>query len=83
MSLFTEANLATLAGQDRLERARSLVDTIDDLYEDEYSLCATVHDGRPYLAMVHHRIGRLAAECECPTAAATATPTRFVCTRWQ
>lgn len=39
---------------------------IDDQYEDEYSLCATVTDGRPYLAMVHHRVGRLTGECDCP-----------------
>ncbi|CAN5286586.1 hypothetical protein BH18ACT4_BH18ACT4_04510 [soil metagenome] len=25
----------------------------------------TVTDGRPYLAMVHHRVGRLAGECDC------------------
>jgi len=38
---------------------------VDDEHEDEYSLCATVTDGRPYLAMVHHRVGRLAGECDC------------------
>ncbi len=64
--LFTEADLLSLAGPARFERGRSLIDMIDDEYEDEYSLCATVTDGRPYLAMVHHRVGRLAGECECP-----------------
>jgi uncharacterized Zn finger protein len=65
-SLFTEADLLRLAGPARFERGRSLVDMVDDEYEDEYSLCATVTDGRPYLAMVHHRVGRLAGECDCP-----------------
>ena len=65
MALFTELDLLRLAGRERLERGRSLVDTIDDLYDDEYSICATVHDGEPYLAMVHHRVGLLAGECDC------------------
>jgi uncharacterized Zn finger protein len=63
--LFTEADLLRLAGPARFERGRSLVDMVDDEYEDEYSLCATVTDDRPYLAMVHHRVGRLAGECDC------------------
>ncbi|MDQ6724835.1 MAG: hypothetical protein M3066_01465 [Actinomycetota bacterium] len=33
-------------------------------------MCATVTDGRAYLAMVHHRVGRLAGECDCPQAKA-------------
>ena len=36
--VFSEDDLEQLAGGDRLERARRLVDTIDDLYEDEWSL---------------------------------------------
>ena len=65
MKLFTELDLQRLAGPTRLQRGRRLADTIDDLYEDEYSLCATVYDGQPYLAMVHHRVGRLSGECDC------------------
>ena len=38
---------------------------IEDDYEDEYSLCATVTDLRPHLVMVHHRVGRLGSECDC------------------
>lgn len=63
---FTEDDLKRLAGRARFERGRSLVDEVDDdLYEDEYSLCATVHDGRPHLAMVHHQ-HPLSGECDCP-----------------
>ena len=66
VKVFSEDDLEQLAGRARLERARLLVDTIDDLYEDEWSLCGTVHDDKPYLAMVHH-VGRpLGSECECP-----------------
>ena len=65
MALFSELDLQRLAGRARVERGRNLVDTIDDLYEDEYSLCATVYDDQPYLAMVHHRVGSLAGECDC------------------
>ena len=68
--LFTEADLEGLAGPARFERGRSLLDMVEDEYEDEYSLCATVTDGRKYLAMVHHRVGRLAGECDCPDARA-------------
>jgi hypothetical protein len=50
---FSEDDLEQLAGRDRLESARLLVDTIDDLYEDEWSICGTVRDEKPYLAMVH------------------------------
>lgn len=68
--LFTEADLEGLAGPARFERGRHLLDMVEDEYEDEYSLCATVTDGRKYLAMVHHRVGRLAGECDCPDAKA-------------
>ena len=66
MALFTEADLERLAARGPFERARILAGEIDDLYEDEYSLCATVNDGEPYLAMLHHRVGPLWSECECP-----------------
>jgi len=66
VALLAEADLERLAGRDRLARARCLVDSIDDLYEDEFSLCGTVIDGASYLAMVHHRVGQLSGECECP-----------------
>jgi hypothetical protein len=42
MALFTESDLLRLAGPERLTRARVFADEIDDLYEDEHSLCATV-----------------------------------------
>jgi len=64
--LFTDEDLERLPGPARFERGRSLLDMVDDEYEDEYSLCATVTDGGAYLAMVHHRVGRLAGECDCP-----------------
>jgi uncharacterized Zn finger protein len=63
--LFSEHDLETRAEHACLERARRLVDTIDDLYEDEWSVCGTVHDGKPYLAMVHHAGGPLSSECDC------------------
>ena len=63
---FSEDDLEQLAGRDRLERARRLVDTIDDLYEDEWSICGTVNDEKPYLAMAHHVGHPLGSECECP-----------------
>lgn len=66
MILFTEGDLERLAGHARFQRGRSLVDAVDDdLYEDEHSLCATVHDGQPWLAMVHHE-RPLSGECDCP-----------------
>jgi len=65
VKLFSEHDLEQLAGRDRLERARLLVGTIDDLYEDEWSICGTVHDDKSYLAMVHHVGGPLGSECEC------------------
>ena len=66
---FSEQDLEQLAGAERFERARLLVDTIDDLYEDEWSICGTVHDDKPYLAMVHHVGHPLGCECECPDGA--------------
>ena len=59
-------SLLRLAGPVRVERARIFADEIEDLYEDEYSLCGTIIDCQPYLAMLHHRVGRLWSECECP-----------------
>jgi len=38
VKVLSEDDLEQLAGGDRLERARRLVDTIDDLHEDEWSL---------------------------------------------
>lgn len=64
--LFTHADLEALAGSARFQHGQRLVESVDDEYEDEYSLCATVTDGPAYLAMVHHRVGRLAGECDCP-----------------
>ena len=39
---------------------------MSDLYEDEFSLSATVEDGEQHLAMLHHAFGPLSAECDCP-----------------
>jgi len=64
--LFSQRDLQRLAGRRRFRRGLRLVDTIDDLYEDEWSLCATVHDCEPHLAMVHHRGSPLSTECDCP-----------------
>ena len=67
VELFDEHDLAALAGAGTLQRARSLTPTIEDLYEDEWSLCGTVHDGDAcYLAMVHHVGDPLSCECDCP-----------------
>lgn len=63
--LFTEADLLRLAGPARFARGRLLIGMVEDDYEDEYSLCATVTDLRPLLVMVHHRVGRLGSECDC------------------
>ncbi len=64
-TLFTEAELRRLAGPVRFGRGRALCDMVTDDDEDEYSLWATVSDDQPYLAIVHHRIGQLAGECDC------------------
>jgi len=41
---------------------------VSDLYEDEFSLCATVEDGEQHLAILHHAFGPLSAECDAQTA---------------
>jgi uncharacterized Zn finger protein len=65
--VFTRKDLQRLVEPAQFERGSVLADTIDDLYEDEWSLCATVLDGaRHYEAMVHHGDRRLSAECDCP-----------------
>jgi uncharacterized Zn finger protein len=64
VALITARDLERLAGPERFHRGLELLAAVEDLYEDEHSLCATVHDdGKPYLAMVHHDGG---GECECP-----------------
>jgi len=68
VTLFTYRELERLAGPAALARGRGLVDAVEDLYEDEHSLCATVHDGQPFLAMVHHE-RPLSGECDCPNGA--------------
>jgi len=65
VSAFTERELRRLAGPARLRRARSLVDSVSDLYEDEFSICGTVEDGEQHQAMLHHAFGPLSAECDC------------------
>lgn len=69
LEVFGEDDLLALAGRERLERGRVLAGTIDDLYEDEWSICGTVHDGKAYLAMVHHVGSPLSCECDCPDGA--------------
>jgi uncharacterized Zn finger protein len=68
---FGEDDLLELTGRERLERGRALAETIDDLYEDEWSIWGTVHDdgGKAYLAMVHHVGPPLSCECDCPDGA--------------
>jgi uncharacterized Zn finger protein len=66
VSAFTERELRRLAGPARVRRARSLLDSVSDLYEDEFSICATVEDGEQRGAMLHHAFGPLSAECDCP-----------------
>jgi uncharacterized Zn finger protein len=64
--LFTRNELQHLSDPARFELARQLAGTIDDLYEDEWSVVGTVIDGGgPYQAMVHHH-PPMSAECECP-----------------
>lgn len=67
MAHFSERDLKRVAGRARLQEAERLVETIDDLYEDEWSLAATVQDADfRYLAMLHHGgRGPLSSECEC------------------
>jgi hypothetical protein len=65
MTMFTRDDLLRRAGSDRLERGATLTDTIADLYEDEWSVVGTVHDGdAKYMAMIHW--DGLGSECECP-----------------
>jgi hypothetical protein len=66
--LFTSGDLQRLAGPARFGRGRLLTAAVDDdVYEDEWSLVATVVDGgNAYLAMVHHGSAPLSGECDCP-----------------
>jgi hypothetical protein len=67
--LFTRNDLERLAEPARFERARRLAGTIDDLYEDEWSVFGTVlDDGGANQAMVHHS-PPMSAECDCPDGA--------------
>jgi uncharacterized Zn finger protein len=70
LTLFNERDLRHLAGRARFDRGRRLLDAVDGVDEDEFSLWAYVHDDddQPYLAIVHHRVGELGAECDCPDA---------------
>ncbi len=70
MSLSNERNLRDLAARARFDRGRHLLDAVDGLDEDEFRLWAYVHvdDDQPYLAIVHHRVGDLGAECDCADA---------------
>ncbi len=65
MSLFNERDLRDLAGRARFDRGRRLLDAVDGLDEDEFSLWAYVQgeDDQPYLAMVHDRVGDLRRRC--------------------
>ena len=65
--LFSRTQLARLFEPATLDRGLSLADTIEDLYEDEWSIVGTVTDGsRSFLAMVHHGNVPLSTECDCP-----------------
>ncbi len=66
MKLFTERDLKRLAGRRRFGRGQGLLDAIEELCEDEFSLWSYVYDGERYLAIVHHRAGPLSTECDCP-----------------
>jgi uncharacterized Zn finger protein len=66
VKLFSERDLKRLAGRRRFERGQALVDALDGLDEDEFSLWSYVEDADEYLAIVHHRAGPLTAECDCP-----------------
>ena len=64
--LFAKEDLRLLIDPARFERGRQVSATIEDLYQDEWSLVGTVLDaGTPYQAMVHHGSPPLAAECDC------------------
>jgi hypothetical protein len=65
--LFSRRQLTPLFDPAVIARGQALADTIDDLYEDEWSIVGTVADGkRSFLAMVHHGNGPLSTECDCP-----------------
>ena len=66
MSAFTERELRRLAGPARLRRARSLLGSVSDLYEDSSASAGPVEDGEQHQAMLHHAFGPLSAECDCP-----------------
>jgi uncharacterized Zn finger protein len=65
VKLFSERDLKRLAGRRRFARGQALVDALDGLDEDEFSLWSYVEDGEEYLAIVHRRAGPLPAECGC------------------
>lgn len=65
VQLLSRHDLERVAQPDRMERARVLVDTIEDLYGDEWSICGTVLDGTAYPAMLHHGAGSLSWKCAC------------------
>jgi len=67
VKLFTERDLKRLAGHRRFERGQALVDALDGLDEDEFSLWSYVEDGDEYVAIVHHRAGRLTADATAQT----------------
>jgi hypothetical protein len=56
VSAFTEQELRGLAGPARLTRARSLVDSVSDLHDDELSICGTVEDDEHHQAMLPPRV---------------------------
>jgi len=63
---FTRNDLRLRTDAARFERGRALALTIGDLYEDEWSLVATIDDqGKSYQAMVHDGSPPLSAECDC------------------
>ncbi len=64
---FSTTQLARLFEPASLDRGLALAGTINDLYEDEWSIVGTVTEGsRSFLAMVHHGNGPLSTECDCP-----------------
>jgi uncharacterized Zn finger protein len=64
VTLFTLRGLERRARADLIASGRRLVQEVTDLDEDEHSVWATVHDVRPYLAMIHHE-PPLSGECDC------------------
>jgi hypothetical protein len=66
LKLFTERDLKRLAGRRRFERGQGLLDAIEELCEDEFSLWSHVYDGS---ATWRSRIiapGPLSTDCDCP-----------------